>query len=299
MRSSSSSLNVPPPRRVTSPFANLSSLSYAASLDAALLARRHQIIALCASSEAELENYWATKIVEEISMAGGEAETGGRGWPWSVWRAPVANKHDVKKALQHFPYLKNYQHLVSLEYHLLLSLGADFSQTIFLGSGPLPLSSLLLASDHLQHAQSTSCAIINIDQDLPSLTLGARLTSSILGGPLSSSLSLAVPTRHGVTLAFISHSALAIPPAILTSTSVLILAALVGLSPAEKNEILLYLLRHLPVGAFVLLRSAEGLRGLVYPVVDVEGLLSGAEERRIAVKEVRGFGEGRCDVDEG
>lgn len=239
--------------------------------------------------------------MEEISSAGGEgAEVGREGWPWSVWRAPVANKHDLKKALQHFPYLKNYQQLVSLEYHLLLSLGADFSQIIFLGSGPLPLSSLLLANDHLQqHAQSTSCAIINIDQDLPSLTLGARLTSSILGGPLSSSLSLSIPTTRGLTISSISHSALSIPSTILASTTVLILAALVGLSPAEKNEILLYLLRHLPVGAFVLLRSAEGLRGLVYPVVDVEGLLSGAEERRIAVKEVRGFGEGRCDVDEG
>lgn len=224
-------------------------------------------------------------------------EAGERRWPWSLWRA--SRRADVDKVLQQFPYVQNYQQLVSLEYHLLHALGADFSQIIFLGSGPLPLSSLLLAKDHLQGTRSAPCTIINIDQDLPSLTVGACLTSSVLGVPLSQSLSMTLPTRQPLTISSLHYSALSIPTPTLSSATVLILAALVGLSPAEKNDVLFYLLRRLPVGAYVLLRSAEGLRGLVYPVVDVEGLLRGAEEKGVGVREVSGFGEGGWDFGKG
>lgn len=177
-----------------------------------------------------------------------------------------------------------------MEYHLLLSVGADFSQIIFLGAGPLPLSSLLLARDHLnRRLGAQNSTIINVDQGEEALELGADLTSAVLGVQLDSSQSLSlVPTlsQSHTAISFVHSTASAIPPSALASTKILILAALVGLTPRDKTQLLVGLLKHLPVRAHILLRSADGLRGLVYPQVDEEGLLRACEEAGVRVKVV-------------
>lgn len=51
-----------------------------------------------------------------------------------------------------------------MEYHLLCGQGAQPRHFMFIGSGPLPLSSLTLASQHLSHeSKDKNWSIFNID----------------------------------------------------------------------------------------------------------------------------------------
>lgn len=54
-----------------------------------------------------------------------------------------------------------------------------------------------------------------------------------------------------------------------SSFDVVFLAALVGMRSCEKVEVLRGLRRRLRVGCLVVVRSARGLRGVLYPVSEI------------------------------
>jgi nicotianamine synthase len=147
--------------------------------------------------------------------------------------------------------------LSRLELNALLSITPNPPSAIaFLGSGPLPLTSICLAT--LLHPTTPGLRILNIDHDPAAIKVSARLCAT-LPGPQSAvqEFKCASATDAATDLA---------------TFDVVYVAALVGMSAAEKEEVVRSVVRKMKRGALVVLRSAHSLRGLLYPVVDVAGL---------------------------
>jgi nicotianamine synthase len=64
----------------------------------------------------------------------------------------------------------------------------------------------------------------------------------------------------------------------MASYDVVFLAALVGMATEEKARVVEHLGRHMAPGAALVVRSAHGTRGFLYPVVDPEGIRHGGFE---------------------
>ncbi|KAL6896655.1 hypothetical protein ACP4OV_007227 [Aristida adscensionis] len=166
--------------------------------------------------------------------------------------------------LQHlalFPYYNNYILLSQLEYgllarhHLPPAAAPAPARVAFVGSGPLPLSSLVLAARHLPaasfdnydicgEANERARRLVRADEDLRERM--AFVTSDV-----------ADVTRE------------------LAAYDVVFLAALVGMAADEKARVVEHLGRHMAPGAALVVRSAHGARGFLYPVVDPEEIRRG------------------------
>lgn len=77
-----------------------------------------ELQAICAIAEEKMEKFWSKKITQAS---------------------------DARKALSAFTYYRNYEQLTSLEYQLLLSQLPKLEKVLFVGSGALPLTAILLA----------------------------------------------------------------------------------------------------------------------------------------------------------
>ena len=170
---------------------------------------------------------------------------------------------DFDNPLDHlklFPYFNNYILLSQLEYGLLARHvpGSPPARVAFVGSGPLPLSSLVLAARHLPaasfdnydicgEANDRARRLVRADEDL-SLRMAFR-TSDV-----------ADVTRD------------------MAAYDVVFLAALVGMAAEEKARVVEHLGRHMAPGAALVVRSAHGARGFLYPVVDPEEIRRGGFE---------------------
>lgn len=117
------------------------------------------------------------------------------------------------------------------------------SSFAFLGSGPLPLTSLCLA-DVLSQVR-----IHNVDYDAAAIAVSEGLCQK-LGG------------RAG-EMTFRCGDA---GEQELAEFEVVYLAALVGRDGRDKNAILKEVVGRMRVGALLVVRSAHSLRGLLYPV---------------------------------
>jgi nicotianamine synthase len=163
--------------------------------------------------------------------------------------------------LELFPYLNNYILLSQLEHGLLARHvpGPAPSRLAFVGSGPLPLSSLVLAARHLPaparfdnydicgEANERARRLVRGDEDLSGRM--AFRTSDV-----------ADVTRD------------------MAAYDVVFLAALVGMAAEEKARVVEHLGRHMSPGAALVVRSAHGARGFLYPIVDPEEIQRGGFE---------------------
>ncbi|KAL5198725.1 hypothetical protein ABZP36_002237 [Zizania latifolia] len=156
-----------------------------------------------------------------------------------------------------FPYFNNYIKLSQLEYGLLARHvpGPPPSRVAFVGSGPLPLSSLVLAVRHLPatsfdnydicgEANERARRLVRADDGL-----GARMAF------------------HTSDVAHVTRD--------LGAYDVVFLAALVGMAAEEKARVVEHLGWHMAPGAALVVRSAHGARGFLYPVVDPEEIRRG------------------------
>ncbi|WP_018333796.1 nicotianamine synthase family protein [Actinomycetospora chiangmaiensis] len=176
---------------------------------------------LCAAGEFELERHWARRVVA----------------------AP-----DPAAELARFPYHQNYVDLTRLEHHAVSGLvGDQVGRVLFVGSGPLPLTSLLLAERY-------GCEVDNLDRVPEAVALADTLASALGRTGLRFDLGDVV-----------DHEDLA-------GYDLVYLAALAGLDPDAKLALLEHLARCLTPGTLVLARSAHSLRGLLYPVLDPHDL---------------------------
>ncbi|SEF10687.1 nicotianamine synthase family protein [Jiangella alba] len=172
--------------------------------------------ALCSQGEGELEHAWANRIV--------------------AGRPP-------REELARFPYFGNYRQLSRMEIGILASaLPRRVRSVAFVGSGPLPLSSLYLAGE-------LDVAVDNFDRDPVALHTGAAVSAALGYGELG----------------FHEADVLA---ADLSGYDVVVLAALVGDTLEAKRRVLRHLAATMRPGAVLLARSARGLRTLLYPPID-------------------------------
>ncbi|MBI4943384.1 MAG: nicotianamine synthase, partial [Actinobacteria bacterium] len=119
----------------------------------------------------------------------------------------------------------------------------------FVGGGPLPLSALLLH-------RTTSAHVRVVDHDPTAVDLANRLLDALGAGDGVRCVPADASSGTGLAAAT-------------AGCDLVVVAALVGLTPEAKRRVLGTLAGVLAPGTWVLLRSADGLRTLLYPAVDV------------------------------
>ncbi|EXB98412.1 Nicotianamine synthase [Morus notabilis] len=190
---------------------------------------RSNLIRLCGEAEGHLESHFSTLLAS--------------------YQNPLQN-------LNIFPYYSNYLKLSQLEYNILsqhlTKTNIDDSKTAlkiaFIGSGPLPLTSIVLASNHLKTA-----SFHNYDIDPLANSKAEALVSS--DPDLSNRMFFHTTDIMDVTTE-------------LEEYDVVFLAALVGMDKEEKVRVIRHVAKHMAPGNLLMLRSAHGARAFLYPVVD-------------------------------
>nr|AZR38343.1 nicotianamine synthase [Sedum alfredii] len=148
-----------------------------------------------------------------------------------------------------FPYYTNYIKLGQLEFNILSQhyVGSP-TKIAFVGSGPLPLTSVVLASNHLPNT-----TFHNYDIDESANTLASNLV-------------LAEPDLSK-RMIFHTRDIMSVTDT-LREYDVVFLAALVGMDKEAKVKVIDHLAKHMAPGATLMLRSAHGARAFLYPVID-------------------------------
>ncbi|KAH8649698.1 Nicotianamine synthase [Tricladium varicosporioides] len=190
----------------------------------------------CSAAEYELESYWAKTIA-------------------------------TKQILATFPYNQNYIDLTRLELSSLLAIHpnlSDIRQIAFIGSGPLPLTSLQLLKELNSEAGPFSnrggkrnVEILNVDFSETAIEISSSLCAR---------LGL---EHHARDMKFLHADATNLPKGLLKDYDVVFLAALVGNGQEEKEAVLRKVVGELREGTLVVVRSVRGLRGVLYPEFDV------------------------------
>ncbi|KAI7754024.1 hypothetical protein M8C21_031557 [Ambrosia artemisiifolia] len=164
-----------------------------------------------------------------------------------------------KNPLHHlnvFPYYSNYLKLSRLEYNILNQHYSTIAQApkrvAFVGSGPLPLTSIVLASCHLKET-----TFHNYDIDSLANSMASHLVAS--DDDLSKRM-----VFHTTDIMDVTDE--------LKEYDVIFLAALVGMDVNEKVKVIQHLAKYMAPGAILMLRSAHGARAFLYPVVDPQDL---------------------------
>ncbi|RZU53454.1 nicotianamine synthase [Krasilnikovia cinnamomea] len=151
-----------------------------------------------------------------------------------------------------FPYLGNYEQLARLELHALAGAGHRPETTrrlCFVGGGPLPLSAILLY-------RALGIRVTVVDRDREAVELSRRLVDRL------------VPAEQISVVLADAASPSDIARAV-ADCDVVVVAALVGPTRAQKRAALRAIGRSVEPGTHVLIRSADGLRTLLYPTVDI------------------------------
>lgn len=165
------------------------------------------------------------------------------------WSRQIIRAADPWAALRLFPYFVNYDKLTRLELGGLRCAGETSpGRILFVGSGPLPLTSIMLARQH-------GASVSNIDIDTDACRLSEALVARL---GLEQKLQIACAD-------ILSLSDLG-------DYDVIILAALVGMRQREKQQLLAHLSAAMRPGALLVVRSSHLLRALLYPRVEVHHL---------------------------
>ena len=183
----------------------------------------------------------------------------------SLDQSPQGRSADVisvYKQLSEFPYYENYVELTRMELSV-IQYTSGIPQTIaFIGSGPLPLTSICLC-EALNAKGSTpqSCdfswpsqgqtLVVNIDQNTTAISqsraLCAKLGSKVRG--MEFKCEKAESMDHD-----------------LRGFDVVYLAALVGMTQEEKEDVVTHVAARMREGALLVIRTAHSLRTLLYAV---------------------------------
>lgn len=173
---------------------------------------------LCAKGEGKLESHWAERIVAS------------------------ANPQEV---LEEFPYIENYRQLVNLEVLAMQMGGKMPERLLFIGSGPMPLTSLLLANEH-------GIKVDNLDIDKKAAQQGEAVAKSL---------------GQQADMAFGVGDIFSMSAKQLQTYDAVYVAALAGLTREEKERVFRHLAVHVKEGCIAVARSAFKLRTLLYPEV--------------------------------
>ena len=117
----------------------------------------------------------------------------------------------------------------------------------FLGSGPLPLTSLCIR----HHFKSECVTCCNIDHDATAITTAVELRDALGLSPEALYFQCAKAGSPDIDLG---------------GFDIVYMAALVGSCSRHKFEIMANVVKRMKPGALVVMRSAHSLRRLLYPV---------------------------------
>ncbi|KAL2941665.1 Nicotianamine synthase [Bienertia sinuspersici] len=188
---------------------------------------RSNLIRLCGEAEGLLEKHYSTIL--------------------GSYDNPLHN-------LDIFPYFSNYLKLSLLEYNILTQNTSHVPKRIaFVGSGPLPLTSLVLALNHLPDTRFD-----NYDIDSSANEMAARLVEP--------------DPDLSARMKFHTKDVMSVGKEELGEYDVVFLAALVGMSKEEKVKFIHHLAKNMAPGSTLMVRSAHGARAFLYPVVDPDDL---------------------------
>lgn len=169
--------------------------------------------------------------------------------------------------LHQFTYYSNYVDLTRLELNMILALSIDPPRKFaFIGSGPLPLSSLCIA-DSLTREGGEKALVHNIDNHHGAIEQSSEMCR-MLG-------------IHAECLRF--QCAEATSAEGLEEYDVVYLASLVGTTQAQKTEIISTLVKRIRPGALLVLRTAHSLRSLLYPLINVSTKMASGDAERLVM----------------
>ncbi|KAK0720949.1 Nicotianamine synthase [Lasiosphaeris hirsuta] len=197
---------------------------------------------ICAHAEAALEFHWNGQILKGN------------------------NPDDVFSRLRSFPYYENYEDLTRIEFLAILSATKTTPKKFaFLGSGPLPLTSLCLLDLLNSSSQDSVKCMVNLAENAKPTVLNIDIDASAINSSRALSTALG-PRGEGMEFKCVDAGS---EDQSLADYDVVYVAALVGQSQAQKEEILLKAAGRMRKGAVVVIRSAWGLRTCLYAQVDI------------------------------
>lgn len=154
-----------------------------------------------------------------------------------------------------FPYYGNYVELAALENRILSENGVVQPKKVaFVGSGPMPLTSIVMATHHLK-----STRFDNFDIDEAAIDVARKIVAS--------------DCEFEKRMKFVIGDIMEVKEK-LREYDCIFLAALVGMSKQEKLKIVGHIRKYMKPGGYLLVRSANGARAFLYPVVgehDLQG----------------------------
>ncbi|XVE98749.1 hypothetical protein REPUB_Repub03eG0135200 [Reevesia pubescens] len=149
--------------------------------------------------------------------------------------------------------MRNYVKLASLEYGILSENGVVQPKKVaFVGSGPLPLTSIVMATHHMK---STHFDNFDIDEAVNDVARHIAATDC----------------EFEKRMKFVTGDVIELREK-LEDYDCIFLAALVGMSKEEKSNIVGHIRKYMKEGGFLLVRSANGARAFLYPVVEEHDL---------------------------
>lgn len=192
-----------------------------------LQVKRESLISLCGEAEGLLELEFSTFLA----------------------KSPKAISN-----LNLFPYYNNYLKLAKLEHDILVRNGVLKPKKVaFVGSGPLPLTSLVFAMNHLK-----STHFDNYDFDEKANTLARQIVAS--------------DVELEKRMKFVTKDVMEVREK-LGEYDFIFLAALVGMNKEEKVKVLEHVRKYMKEGGILLVRSVKGPRAFLYPVVEEHELV--------------------------
>ncbi|KAM7218696.1 Nicotianamine synthase 2 [Rhypophila decipiens] len=192
---------------------------------------------ICSQAESCFESYSAAKIIGD-------------------------GKDDPKTALERaksFRYYSNYVELAWFELCGIRAAGRETPKRIaFIGSGPLPLTSLCLLQELKKEADNESDAqgikVLNVDCDQAAIDISRAMCHAV--GEWSQGMEFLCAEAGS-------------PEVDLTEYDVVYMAALVGVSQEKKEEITLKVVNSMRPGSLLVVRSAAGIRTCLYIEFDI------------------------------
>lgn len=166
-----------------------------------------------------------------------------------AWARRALASTEPETTMSEVPFAANYQELVRFEIHGVRGAGnADPRTVLMAGAGPIPFSALL-------YARTLGARVDSVDVDAEAIAcarLFYRAFDAVRGGRV----------HHSDILDFTE----------LDGYDLVILGASVGLTRPDRLKVVEHLARHMRQGAVLLVRTAHGMRRLLFPQIDPEDL---------------------------
>jgi len=160
------------------------------------------------------------------------------------WTENALKSSDIEQTLRSFPYYSNYKEMTDLEIETMKSCDVDFARKVlFVGSGPLPLSSIMMARTY-------GISIDNLDSDENACKHSKKILERL-------GLSHKIDTIRGNVFEINNFSAY----------QIIFIAALVGENEDEKKKIIDHVVSRSLKNTTIMMRSVSDLGVLLYPEV--------------------------------